>query len=67
MSTSIEVGARVDNVEVSAYQIPTATEQETDGTLIWDSTSVVVVQVSCGEHTGLGYTYCHPSAAQLRT
>jgi L-alanine-DL-glutamate epimerase-like enolase superfamily enzyme len=25
----------------------------------------VVVQLSCGEHTGLGYTYCHPAAGQV--
>jgi L-alanine-DL-glutamate epimerase-like enolase superfamily enzyme len=65
MSTKTEVGARIDNVEVSAYQIPTATEEESDGTLVWDSTSVVVVQLACGEHTGVGYTYCHPAAGQV--
>ena len=65
MATTTEVGARIDNVEVSAYQIPTATEHESDGTLVWDSTSVVVVQLSCGRHTGLGYTYCHPAAGQV--
>jgi L-alanine-DL-glutamate epimerase-like enolase superfamily enzyme len=65
MSTTSEVGARIESVDVSAYQIPTSTEQESDGTLVWDSTSAVVVQVGCGEHTGLGYTYCHPSAGQV--
>lgn len=52
-------------VEATAYQVPTATEQESDGTLVWDSTSVVVVEVRCGEHTGLGYTFCHPAAAEV--
>ena len=65
MSTATHVGARIDKVDVSAYQIPTATERESDGTLVWDSTSVVVVQLSCGEHTGLGYTYCHPAAGEV--
>jgi L-alanine-DL-glutamate epimerase-like enolase superfamily enzyme len=65
MSTATEVAARIDKVEVSGYQIPTATDEESDGTLVWDSTSVVVVQLSCGEHTGLGYTYCHPSAGKV--
>ncbi|HKO29451.1 MAG TPA: hypothetical protein VJU80_18465, partial [Solirubrobacteraceae bacterium] len=57
--------ARIDGVEVSAYTIPTATDEESDGTLVWDSTSIVVVEITCGEHTGLGYSYCHPSAAQV--
>jgi L-alanine-DL-glutamate epimerase-like enolase superfamily enzyme len=65
METVNHVGARLDGVEVSAYQIPTATEQESDGTLEWDSTPVVVVELSCGQHTGLGYTYCHPAAGQV--
>jgi L-alanine-DL-glutamate epimerase-like enolase superfamily enzyme len=65
MSIATEAGARIDKVEVSAYEIPTATEQESDGTLVWHSTSVVLVHVSCGEHTGLGYTYCHPAAGRV--
>ncbi|MFL5822870.1 MAG: enolase C-terminal domain-like protein [Solirubrobacteraceae bacterium] len=60
--TTEGVGARIDDVRVSAYEVPTATEQESDGTLVWDSTTLVVVEVCCGEHTGLGYTYCDPSA-----
>lgn len=63
--SALESGARVDSVDVSAYSVPTATAQESDGTLVWDSTSLVVVQLSCGEHTGLGYTYCHPAAGQV--
>jgi L-alanine-DL-glutamate epimerase-like enolase superfamily enzyme len=65
MSTATQTGARVEKVEASAYQVPTATDREADGTLVWDSTSVVVVQLSCGEHAGLGYTYCHPAAGQV--
>jgi L-alanine-DL-glutamate epimerase-like enolase superfamily enzyme len=59
------VGTRIDDVRVSAYEVPTATEQESDGTLIWDSTTIVVVEVSAGGHTGLGYTYCDPSAGSV--
>lgn len=55
----------IDSVDVSAYEVPTATPEESDGTLIWDSTTVVVVEVSAGGHTGLGYTYCDASAAQV--
>jgi L-alanine-DL-glutamate epimerase-like enolase superfamily enzyme len=58
-------GARIDAVDVSAYQIPTATDHESDGTLEWDSTSVVVVELRSAGVTGLGYTYCHPAAAHM--
>jgi L-alanine-DL-glutamate epimerase-like enolase superfamily enzyme len=57
--------ARIESVDVSAYEVPTATEEESDGTLVWSSTTIVVVELCCGEHTGLGYTYCHPSAGQV--
>src|SRR5579872_4206359 len=57
--------ARIERVDVSAYEIPTATEQESDGTLVWDSTTLVVVELRAGPHTGLGYTYCDPAAGQL--
>jgi L-alanine-DL-glutamate epimerase-like enolase superfamily enzyme len=59
------VGARIDDVRVSAYEVPTATDEESDGTLIWDSTTLVVVEVSAGGQTGLGYTYCDASAGAV--
>jgi len=37
--------AGIDGVDVTAYKIPTATELESDGTLVWDATSLVVVEV----------------------
>jgi L-alanine-DL-glutamate epimerase-like enolase superfamily enzyme len=58
-------GARIENVDVSAYEIPTATQAESDGTLVWNSTTLVLVEIECGEHTGLGYTYCDPSAGKV--
>jgi L-alanine-DL-glutamate epimerase-like enolase superfamily enzyme len=65
-ATSAElIGAQIDGVEVTAYEVPTATDQESDGTLVWDSTTLVVVEVRCAGHTGLGYTYCDPSAGAL--
>ena len=56
---------RIDDVQVAAYTIPTEDAQESDGTLVWDSTTIVVVQISAGGHTGLGYTYTDPSCAQV--
>lgn len=55
----------VEALEAHAYEIPTATDEESDGTLVWDSTSVVVVQVHAGEHVGLGYSYCDPAAVAV--
>jgi L-alanine-DL-glutamate epimerase-like enolase superfamily enzyme len=58
------VDAQVERLEVSAYTIPTD-ELESDGTLEWDSTTIVVVHAHAGGATGLGYTYADASAAQL--
>lgn len=54
----------VDSVEVSAYTIPTDAP-ESDGTLAWDSTTIVLVEVGAGGQRGLGYTYGHTAVAEL--
>ncbi|HEY3549847.1 MAG TPA: enolase C-terminal domain-like protein [Gaiellaceae bacterium] len=54
----------VDRLEVNAYTIPTD-EPESDGTLEWDSTTIVVVEARAGGHAGLGYTYCDAAAAEV--
>ena len=54
----------IREIEVSAYTIPTESP-ESDGTLVWDSTTVVIVEVHGGGKVGLGYTYAAPAAAQL--
>jgi L-alanine-DL-glutamate epimerase-like enolase superfamily enzyme len=38
---------------------------ESDGTLAWDSTTVVVVEAVCGRTRGIGLTYAHAAAAAL--
>ena len=55
---------QVEDLRVSSYQVPTD-QPESDGTLEWDSTTIVVVEVSAGGATGLGYTYADRSAATL--
>jgi L-alanine-DL-glutamate epimerase-like enolase superfamily enzyme len=57
-------GAVVDRVSATAYTIPTDAP-ESDGTLAWDSTTIVVVQVLAGGECGVGYTYADGAAAQL--
>ncbi len=64
-TTAQPLDARIEDVRVSAFEIPTATDDESDGTLVWDSTTLVLVEVGSGEHTGLGYTYCDPTAGVL--
>jgi L-alanine-DL-glutamate epimerase-like enolase superfamily enzyme len=53
----------VSRVTAAAFEVPTD-QPESDGTLAWDSTTIVVVEVAAGATTGLGYTY--GSAALLR-
>lgn len=52
----------IQDVKVEAYKIPTATP-ESDGTIEWDSTTLVLVTISGGGRTGIGYTYADASAA----
>ena len=54
----------VEALSVSAYTVPTD-EPESDGTLEWDSTTMVVVEASAGGKTGLGYTYGPAAIAAL--
>src|SRR4051794_25133711 len=54
----------VDRLSCSAYEVPTD-QPESDGTLEWDSTTVVVVEVEGGGATGLGYTYGDLAVATL--
>jgi L-alanine-DL-glutamate epimerase-like enolase superfamily enzyme len=58
--------AAIDAVRACAYEIPTDSA-ESDATLTWSSTTLVVVEVDAGGRTGLGYTYAHQSAALLVT
>src|SRR5438105_1562379 len=54
----------ITEVEVSAYQIPTAVP-ESDATAQWKSIGLVVVELSARDKKGLGYTYTDPGAARL--
>ena len=65
MSTALaRLQAPVQQLEVGAYTIPTDCP-EADGTLSWDSTTIVVVHARAGGSVGLGYTYGDASAATL--
>src|SRR5918992_2946977 len=54
----------IDSVDVSVYEFPLE-EPESDGTLTWDSTTMVVVEVAAGDARGLGYTYGSAACATV--
>jgi L-alanine-DL-glutamate epimerase-like enolase superfamily enzyme len=55
---------KIERLEVSAYKVPTD-GPESDGTLQWDATTLVLVQLHAGATSGLGYTYASQSTASL--
>jgi L-alanine-DL-glutamate epimerase-like enolase superfamily enzyme len=54
----------VEGVDVAAYTVPTDAP-ESDGTLTWDATTLVVVRANAFGHVGLGYTYAGSAAASV--
>jgi L-alanine-DL-glutamate epimerase-like enolase superfamily enzyme len=56
--------ASIKRIEVSVYTVPTDMP-ESDGTLSWNSTTIVLVSVSAENQTGLGYTYADTATASL--
>ncbi len=54
----------IEKVETAVYTIPTDLP-EADGTIAWDSTTLVIAEVTAGGRKGLGYTYGHSSIAAL--
>ena len=57
-------GSAIDRVEVSTFTIPTDFP-ESDGTLEWNSTTLVLVHAYGGGRVGLGYTYADTATATL--
>src|SRR5512135_2204497 len=54
----------IERVEVSVYRIPTDLP-EADGTYQWDKTTLVLVEMTAGGKTGLGYSYADTGTATL--
>ena len=54
----------IGRLSVSAYRIPTDC-LESDGTLEWKTTTLVIVEVPAGNETGIGYTYADLATARL--
>ncbi len=64
MTATLATGTAIRHVEVGAYRIATDAP-ESDGTIAWDSTTIVVVEVLAGDARGLGYAYADAAAAHL--
>ena len=56
--------ALIGNIGVRVFTIPTDAP-ESDGTLAWDSTTLVLVSVDAGGKIGIGYSYTDAAAAHL--
>ena len=57
----------IERIEAHAFTVPTdgPDGRESDGTLTWDSTTLVLVVAQAGGRTGIGYTYADDSAVQF--
>lgn len=54
----------IESLDVTVYTVPTV-EPESDGTLTWDATTVVVAQPRAGGMTGLGFSYATGACGRL--
>lgn len=57
-------GIPVEKLSVSAYTVPTDLP-EADGTISWNKTTLVLVEVTAGNQSGLGYSYADPATVTL--
>ena len=64
MSHSSSTLVRIENIEVSCYCVPTETP-ESDGTLKWDKTTLVLVEASAGGKRGIGFSYADVATGKL--
>lgn len=64
MTAPTDSGPTVERLAVSVYTVPTD-GPEADGTLDWDSTTMILVEAVSGGTTGLGWTYGSPAAASV--
>lgn len=55
----------IESLDVTVCRLPTENGPESDGTAVWDTTTMVIVEVRCDGATGLGYTYETDAAAAI--
>ena len=61
---SVNSAPPIDRINVSAFKIPTDAP-ESDGTLAWKSTTLVLVEAQAAGATGIGYSYADTATATL--
>jgi L-alanine-DL-glutamate epimerase-like enolase superfamily enzyme len=64
LSGQVRNPAKITKGSISIYRIPTDMH-ESDGTLEWDHTNMILVELQSGNERGLGYTYAHESTATV--
>lgn len=57
--------AAITSGRVTALRIPTDQPQESDGTAVWDSTTVLIIELAAAGITGLGLSYTTVGAADV--
>ncbi|HUI84056.1 MAG TPA: enolase C-terminal domain-like protein [Candidatus Binatia bacterium] len=62
--TAVRRTVPIDRIDVLTYTVPTDFP-ESDGTLQWDKTTLVLVQAGAGGKQGTGYTYADSATAAL--
>ncbi len=55
---------KIQELKISAYKIPTDLP-EADGTIAWNSTTMILVEITAGGKKGIGYTYAHEATAYV--
>src|SRR5215510_470408 len=64
MNLLIDQQILIERLKVSAYTVPTDFP-ESDGTIEWNSTTLVLVEISAANKTGIGYTYAAAASADF--
>jgi L-alanine-DL-glutamate epimerase-like enolase superfamily enzyme len=57
-------GPLIENIVASCYTVPTETP-ESDGTLSWTETTLLLVEARAGGETGIGYSYADVATGKL--
>jgi L-alanine-DL-glutamate epimerase-like enolase superfamily enzyme len=60
-----KASAQITAGRVSAYTVPTDKQPESDGTAVWDSTTIVIAELTAEGVTGVGYSYANEAAAKV--
>jgi L-alanine-DL-glutamate epimerase-like enolase superfamily enzyme len=63
-ATPAGIDTAVEALDLSTYTVPME-ERESDGTLAWDSVTVVLVEARADGEVGLGYTYGEDAVGRL--